>query len=56
MDGVIQGGWEWVAAAWGISLALLLTYAIALEVRLRRARNGATDDPRARAAVAVTCR
>lgn len=27
MSGVIQGGWGYVAAAWGISLALLLTYA-----------------------------
>ena len=37
MEGVIQGGWEWVAAAWGISLAVLLGYAIALEVLARRA-------------------
>lgn len=38
MDGVIQGGWEWVEAAWGISLGLLLAYAILLEVRLRATR------------------
>lgn len=39
MDGVIQGGWEWVAAAWGISLGLLVAYAVTLEVRLRKARH-----------------
>jgi len=38
MDGVIQGGWEWVAAAWGISLGLLVAYAVTLEVRLRKTR------------------
>ncbi|MCA9518108.1 MAG: hypothetical protein KC635_24385 [Myxococcales bacterium] len=38
MDGVILGGWEWVAAAWGVSLGIFVTYAVVLEVRLRRAR------------------
>ncbi len=39
MDGVIVGGWGWVAAAWGISLSLLAAYAIVLNLRLRRARD-----------------
>lgn len=38
MEGVIQGGWEWVAAAWGISLAVFATYAIILQVRLNHER------------------
>jgi len=38
MEGVITGGWGWVAAAWGISLALLVSYAVALELRLRKTR------------------
>lgn len=40
MDGMIQGGWEWVAAAWGVSLGLLVVYAVTLELRLKRARRG----------------
>lgn len=44
MDGIIQGGWEWVAAAWGISLTVLIAYAIALEVRLRRSPPARRDD------------
>ena len=51
MDGVIVGGWGYVAAAWGISLSLLLGWTLVLNVRLRTARaaamnrptNGATD-------------
>lgn len=35
MQGIIQGGWEYVGAAWGISLSLLLVYAIRLQWRLR---------------------
>jgi hypothetical protein len=38
MDGIIVGGWGWVAAAWGISLSLLASYALVLHIRLRRAR------------------
>lgn len=38
MDGIIQGGWEWVAAAWGISLTVFATYAIVLQLRLRHER------------------
>lgn len=35
MEGIIQGGWEYVGAAWGISLSLFFAYAIRLEWRLR---------------------
>jgi hypothetical protein len=38
MDGVITGGWNFVAAAWGISLSLFITYALVTQVRLARAR------------------
>lgn len=48
MDGVIVGGWGYVAAAWGTSLGLLLAWAVILNVRLAAARaaqanEGATD-------------
>jgi hypothetical protein len=48
MDGVIVGGWGYVAAAWGTSLGLLLVWAVILNVRLAAARadqanEGATD-------------
>ena len=35
--GVIQGGWGYVIAAYGISWAVLLAYAISLYVRAKRA-------------------
>jgi len=38
MDGVIQGGWEWVIAAWGISLAVFATYALLLQMRIKGSR------------------
>lgn len=38
MDGVIQGGWGYVAAAWGISLSLFVLYSVRLEWRLRQTR------------------
>lgn len=38
MEGMVQGGWEYVAGAWGLSLALLLGYVISVESRLRAAR------------------
>ena len=37
MQGVIVGGWGYVFAAWGASLAVLLIYAVAVNIRLRRA-------------------
>ena len=41
MDGVIQGGWGYVAAAWGISLSVLLLYVAVVTVRLREAQRRA---------------
>ena len=41
MDGVIVGGWGYVAAAWGISLGLLLGWAVLLNFRIRAARENA---------------
>ena len=42
MDGVIVGGWGFVAAAWGISLSLFAAYATLTNVRLARARKERT--------------
>ena len=38
MDGVIDGGWGFVAAAWGLSLSLFIGYALLTNLRLARAR------------------
>lgn len=38
MNGVIDGGWDWVAAAWGISLTVFASYAISLHLRIKSAR------------------
>ena len=38
MSGVIVGGWGYVAAAWGISLSLLVGYGIAVSASLGAAR------------------
>ena len=46
MDGVIVGGWGYVAAAWGISLGLLLGWALVLSFRLRAAREAAANPPK----------
>jgi|JI10StandDraft_1071094.scaffolds.fasta_scaffold6451413_1 hypothetical protein len=35
MEGIIQGGWEYVGAAWGISLFVFFAYAARLAWRLR---------------------
>ena len=43
MDGVIVGGWGYVAAAWGISLGLLLGWTVVLNVRLQAARRAAAE-------------
>lgn len=40
MSGVIEGGWGYVAAAWGISLALVVIYAGVLVRRLAMERRG----------------
>jgi len=36
--GVIEGGWEFVRAAYGVSAAVLLVYGVTLVLRLRSAR------------------
>jgi hypothetical protein len=47
--GVIQGGWEFVWAAYGVSAAVLLGYGATLVLRLRaeqaRARRAASRAP-----------
>ena len=39
MTGMIQGGWEFVYAAYGITGAAMVLYGISLFVRLRQADN-----------------
>lgn len=41
MTGQIEGGWAFVAAAWGISLGIFVVYAALNEWRLRRIENEA---------------
>jgi heme exporter protein D len=36
--GMIQGGWEFVWGAYGLTFATLVVYALTLSLRLRRAR------------------
>jgi hypothetical protein len=36
MTGMIQGGWEYVYAAYGLTAAALLWYAVSTELRLRK--------------------
>ena len=38
MTGVIQGGWEFVIAAYSITAVVLLGYAISLAARLKELR------------------
>ena len=38
MSGVIQGGWEFVSAAFGISAFVMIAYTISIVIRLRAAR------------------
>ncbi len=35
LDGRIEGGWGYVGAAWGLSLAVLLVYVVVVNIRLR---------------------
>lgn len=37
-DGVIEGGWGFVAGAYGISLTILLVYVLVVTFRLRNLR------------------
>lgn len=36
MTGMIQGGWEYVQAAWGLTFLTLVIYAVSMELRLRK--------------------
>jgi hypothetical protein len=36
MMGMIQGGWEYVQGAYGLSFAVFLVYAVSMELRLRK--------------------
>jgi hypothetical protein len=38
MDGMIQGGWAYVGAAWGLSLTMFIVYVAITERRLAAAR------------------
>ena len=38
MTGVIQGGWEFVWAAYGVSAVVLLGYAVSIHLRYRAER------------------
>lgn len=38
MSGVIQGGWDYVAGAYGVTGVVLLVYAVSLLNRLRAPR------------------
>ena len=43
MSGVIEGGWEFVIAAYSISAVVLAVYATTIFVRLRREKNRQTE-------------
>jgi hypothetical protein len=43
MSGIVQGGWEFVWAAYGITGTALLIYTVSLLRRLREARRNAHD-------------
>lgn len=36
MTGMIQGGWEYVIAAYGLSFTVLVVYAVSMQLRLRQ--------------------
>lgn len=36
MTGMIQGGWEYVGAAYGLTFTVLALYALSMQLRLRR--------------------
>ena len=44
--GVLQGGWEFVWAAYGVSATVLLGYCAVLILRLRAAQTRAEREPR----------
>jgi hypothetical protein len=36
MTGMIQGGWEYVWSAYGLSATVLVLYAVSMQLRLRK--------------------
>jgi heme exporter protein D len=36
MTGMIQGGWEYVWSAYGLTAAVFVLYAVSMQLRLRR--------------------
>ncbi|MES2641194.1 MAG: hypothetical protein V4850_17020 [Myxococcota bacterium] len=36
MTGMIQGGWEYVWGAYGLTFAVLVIYAVSMQLRLRQ--------------------
>src|SRR3954470_18263447 len=45
MSGVVQGGWEFVIAAYSITAAILGSYAASVLLRYRAAKRGAAKEP-----------
>jgi|GEM_PF-630053 len=45
MSGVIQGGWEFVIAAYVVSGAVLILYTASIFIRLRREKIARQADP-----------
>jgi heme exporter protein D len=44
--GVVEGGWEFVWAAYGTTMAVLLAYSVSLVLRLRSERSRAEREVR----------
>ncbi len=45
MDGIAVGNWEFVIAAWGISLSLLASYSLLVVLRLKAAGRARSKGP-----------
>lgn len=39
MTGMVQGGWEYVGLAWGVTLVVLAAYGIRLQLQLMKERS-----------------
>jgi hypothetical protein len=44
LSGVIEGGWEFVVAAYGVTAVVLGAYATSVFLRFRREKARATDE------------